>query len=242
MYIQCPNCRTINEIEYTADVSNGKINCDHCEAIIRIPPLLDIISSTTMHQTTTIPAPSNEPSDDTLLADTEIMKLNDDYQLPSGSRYPSAWWIFAILALLVVFVLQYSYFMRNELAQHSVLRPWLERLCILSACEIPMRKDINKIIILNREIRGDTDNKNILHVNVTLKNIATYIQPYPKIQLTFSDINGNKIAYRQFTPDEYLSKQLVKASGMQPQVPVLANLQILDPGRNAVTFEFEFLD
>jgi Protein of unknown function (DUF3426) len=240
MYIQCPNCRTINEVENHADVGNDMVNCNHCEAIIHTPQLLDDTSSISMRPPTTIPAPKGAPPEDRLLADTEIMNFNDNYQLPGGSGYPSAWWIIAILALLLIFVLQYSYFMRNELAQHTVLRPWLERLCILAACDIPMQKDINKIIILNREIHGDTDNKNILQVNITLKNIATYIQPFPKIQLTFSDINGNKIAYRQFSPDEYLSKQLVKTRGMQPQVPVLANLQILDPGRKAVTFEFEF--
>ena len=130
--------------------------------------------------------------------------------------------------------------MRNELARHTILRPWLEQLCILASCEIPMRKDIKHIIILNREIRGTADNKKILQVNITLKNIAAHIQPFPKIQLTFSDINGNKIAHRRFTPDEYLASQIDQSKGMKPQVPVIASLQILDPGRNAVTFQFEF--
>ena len=192
------------------------------------------------HQAAAIHASSLEPNDEVNHADSDNLVLNNGFQLPIYSGYPSAWWILGILTLLLVFILQYSYFMRNELARHTVLRPWLERLCVLALCEIPMRKDLKNIIILNREIRGDTDNKNILQVNITLKNIAPYSQPFPKIQLTFSDINGNRIAYRRFTPDEYLSKELDQRKGMQPQVPVLASLQILDPGRNAVTFEFEF--
>ena len=240
MYIQCPYCRTINEYDHTSDLSGDKINCHHCRAIIQISPVNKAIFSSLLHQTTAIHASSEEPIQDVFLADADILELNNDYQLPVYRGYPSAWWILAILALLLVFILQYSYFMRNDLARHAVLRPWLERLCTIAACEIPMRKDTKNIIILNREIRGASDNKNILQVNITLKNIAPYSQPFPKIQLTFSDINGNRIAYRRFTPDEYLSKELDQRKGMQPQVPVLASLQILDPGRNAVTFEFEF--
>jgi len=240
MYIQCPYCRTINEYDHTSILSSGNLNCHHCQAIIHIPPIFDSIFSTPSPQVTEIHTSREEPPDDALLTDADILKLNDDYQSPMHSGYPSVWWIFAILALLLVFILQYSYFMRNELARHAVLRPWLEQLCILATCEIPMRKDIKKIIILNREIRGATDSKNILQVNITIKNIAPHRQPFPKIQLTFSDINGNIIAYRRFTPDEYLTKQIDQTKGMKPQVPVLASLQILDPGRNAVTFEFEF--
>jgi hypothetical protein len=172
--------------------------------------------------------------------DSNIPDISDNYQIPSGSGYPSGWWMIAILALLLVFILQYGYFMRNKLALHVVLRPWLEQLCKVAECEIPMRKDVKRIILINREIRSATDNKNILQVNLTLKNIATFVQPFPKIQLTFSDISGNKIAYRRFVPDEYLSKQIDITKGMKPQVPVIAGLQILDPGKNAVTFVFEF--
>lgn len=165
----------------------------------------------------------------------------DEHNSPhSRQLHHTGWWAIAILGLLAVFVLQYGYFMREQLARHTVLRPALEKLCALAACEIPMKRDISKIIIVNRDIRNDLDKINILQVNITLQNIASHVQPYPQMQLSFSDLNGKKIAGRRFDPDEYLSRQIDINEGMAPQISVIANLEILDPGEQATTFEFEF--
>jgi len=168
------------------------------------------------------------------------MELTQNNQPPSHRLHHTGRWATAIMGLLIVFVLQYGYFMREELARHTVLRPLLERLCILASCEIPMRKDISKIIIVNRDIRSAMDSKHILGVNITLKNIASHVQPYPQMQLNFSDLSGKIIAGRRFDPDEYLSAEMDINEGMMPQIPVIAHLEILDPGAQATTFEFEF--
>lgn len=168
------------------------------------------------------------------------MELPQNNQPPSYPLHHTGRWATAILGLLIAFVLQYSYFMRDELARHVALRPFLEKLCILASCEIPMRKDISKIIIINRDIRSAMEDGHILRVNITLKNIASHVQPYPQMQLSFSDLGGKKIASRRFDPDEYLSKQIAINEGMMPLIPVVAHLEILDPGEQATTFEFEF--
>lgn len=240
--MQCPQCRSLTDCGNTSfSTANNQIKCYHCQSNIIIPPALSAIFSIRLPQETTIPAyESITPEESTLNLHSTYPEYNKNNQI--HPQYSSAFgrWATAISGMLAIFILQYAYFMRNDLARHDVLRPWLEKLCILANCEIPMKKDVSKIILINRDIRSATDNKNILQVNITLKNIAPFAQPFPKVQLSFSDINGNRIAYRRFDPGEYLSKQIDMDKGMLPQVPVIASLQLLDPGEHAITFEFEF--
>jgi len=241
MYIQCPQCRTLNDYnDALLTTAVDRIQCQYCQATLHVPLILSAIYSNTLHQAQVTPASVDMTPDSVVIAPPGYLELLENNQLHPGRASSSGWWFAAILGILAVFILQYAYFMRDNLAHHIVLRPWLEKLCILTGCEIPMRKDISKIIIINRDIRSASDMNNILQVTITLKNIAPHIQPYPKMQLSFSDINGNKIASRRFNPGEYLSKQTDSNKGMMPQVPVIANLQIIDPGELATTFEFEF--
>jgi len=242
MYIQCPQCRTLTDCSTISFSSaENQTKCQHCQAAINVPPALSAIFSNNSHQASAIPIDGFfTPEESSPIIPPGFSELHKNNQAPSQQSLNFSRWATAISGLLVIFILQYAYFMRDDLARHDVLRPWLEKLCSLAACKIPMKKDISKIILVNRDIRSSSDNKKILQVNITLKNIASHVQPFPKMQLGFYDINGNRIAYRLFNPGEYLSKQIDINKGMMPQVPVIASLQILDPGEHAITFEFEF--
>jgi hypothetical protein len=243
MYIQCPQCRTLNEYNDILLSSSGENHprCLHCQADINIPPTLKAMFSNVLPRRATSRLSENILPESSLIADSDYSEFNETNEIRHRYPSPSGRWIAPILGLLVIFILQYGYFMRNNLARHDALRPWLERLCQLADCNIPMRRDISKIIIVNRDIRSTPNAEDILQVDITLKNIAPYAQPFPKIQLSFSDITGKKIASRRFKPDEYLSEQTIDpGKGMPPQIPVIASLQILDPGEHAITFEFEF--
>ena len=243
MYIQCPHCRTLNECDDAPSLSSDEkyLRCHHCRAAINIPPALSAIFANPLRRAIPIPVPDDDITESALNTELHYSEFTKSDQIHPRHASASGWWIMFILGLLAIFTMQYGYFMRNDLARHDMLRPWLEKLCVLAACEIPMKRDISKIIIINRDISSIPDTENILQVNITLENTASYIQPFPKMQLSFSDINGRKIASRRFKPDEYLSEQLLEVNkGMPPQVPVIASLQILDPGEQAITFEFEF--
>ena len=57
--------------------------------------------------------------------------------------------------------------------------------------------------------------------------------------MIFSDINGKKIAQRRFTPREYLHNSIDLAAGMTPDTPVRIELELVDPGKAAVNYEFQ---
>jgi len=74
--------------------------------------------------------------------------------------------------------------------------------------------------------------------STTLINTANFTQPFPLLTVGFSDINGKPLAQRRFTPREYLSNSIDLAAGMEPDLPVRVELELVDPGKAAVNYEF----
>lgn len=246
MVIQCPQCRTLNKRRDSLVSPFKPVHCDHCRAIIQIPDTLRRVFPEYLTTVTTIGATfdlaaSNMESESITPPKPDLEELYALDQAYSQLARPSHWWTVGILGLLLTFIMQNAYFLRDDLSRHEVLRPWLEKLCMVATCEIPLRRDVSKVIIVNREVHNMPDKQHILQVQFTLKNIAPYVQPFPLIMLTFYDIDGHEIAYRRFRPDEYLAQQIETGKGMKPQIPVIADLQILDPGEHAITYQFEFL-
>ena len=161
--------------------------------------------------------------------------------LNSWSFSTSAW-VIAILVLTLLIFAQYSYFMRNELARVASFRPWLETLCSIANCELPMLRDISRISLVSRDMRSHPTRPKALLVRATAVNEASFIQPFPELRLMLSDLNGTILASRQFRPTEYINTDTVDiAAGMLPQTHYDFQLEMVDANRNAVSFEFQFL-
>jgi hypothetical protein len=150
-------------------------------------------------------------------------------------------WSLGILALLAALLVQYAYFMRNDLARHAALRPWLELLCSYAQCKIPLLSDPARVRIAGRDIRRHPDTEGALRIMLTLENEAPFVQAYPVIQLSFFDFRDKLLARRRFTPQEYLSVTLDPALGMPVKQPVQSVIDLVDPGPDAVNFEFQLL-
>jgi hypothetical protein len=79
-----------------------------------------------------------------------------------------------------------------------------------------------------------------------MKNNSYFAQPYPVMEIDFSDIRGDTVAARRFLPTEYLphndqqidNKQLHL---LQPNTNTSFSLEVQDPGAQAMTYEFNFL-
>jgi predicted Zn finger-like uncharacterized protein len=150
-------------------------------------------------------------------------------------------WAMLNIVLILALAGQYAYANRDDLIQYPVLRPWLSQLCMIMACEAPLRSDASRIVLANRLVESDPNHSNALLIDATLVNNADFPQPYPLLEIRFSDLNGQLVAGRRFRPSEYLSPGTPLQAGMAPHQPVHAALQILDPGKNAVSFQFDML-
>lgn len=150
-------------------------------------------------------------------------------------------WSLTNLALMAVLVIQFAYFNRYDLARYAQWRPALEEMCRHARCILPLQSDITKITLVNRELRSHPSVANAILVTATLVNSAVFHQSYPLLQLSLSDFSGRTVAMRRFQPAEYMSQMAEINDGMRPGQPIEVSLELVDPGKTAVGFEFTFI-
>ena len=160
---------------------------------------------------------------------------------PGNERLKATIWAVTNIALIVVFLGQYAYFNRNDLSQYPELRPWLTRFCAIVSCNTPLRRDVSHISLANRVVQSHPNQSNALLIDATLVNEADFPQPYPLLEIRFSDLSNQLVAGRRFRPSEYLPGDASLQAGMPPHQPVHISLAIVDPGKEAVSFQFELM-
>lgn len=165
-------------------------------------------------------------------------------EIQSGPSKParSRFWLWALLSvtLTLLFIGQYAWFNLASLAQQPQLRPALQAMCGVIKCEVPLIKAPYMITLVERDIRNHPEQQGVLQVKARIINKAPYPQSYPLMELSLHDITGQVIAARRFTPSEYLASNIDQKPGMAPQQVVDILLELDDPGKEAVGFEFEF--
>ena len=226
----CPHCLTLINVS-TEDLSenDGLLTCTHCHARFTVSKFEDL----KVKPDDAVAAP--------MISDTARRDLlESSLEAPAKQRSGLLLWGFVSLVLALLLAGQYIYFERNSLADHANLRPWLVTFCHYARCELKPIREPERIRILSREVRSHPTIKNTLLIELELINDAAFRQPWPTLQLTFSDINGKMVARRSFTPDEYLQNNQVLKDGMPSNIPASVDLVLVDPGPKAVNFEFEF--
>jgi len=143
--------------------------------------------------------------------------------------------------LLLMLGVQWLYFNRTSLAAQNDWRPGLELFCSFLRCELPLRVDLSRIELVSRDVRKHPRVAGALLINATLVNRADFPQPYPILEVTFSNSTGTPVAARRFHPDEYLGDQADIKAGMPVNTSLQVMLEIEDPGEDAVSFQFDFL-
>lgn len=171
--------------------------------------------------------------------------IPDEFRIPELHNTYSLWqdlsWSAAILLLTASLFVEYAWFNRNELINNPQLKPLLTQLCIVTNCdEMSLRKP-DEIEMTTRNIYTHPNVKNALMVSGALINHAQFEQTYPNILIDFSDVRGKVIASRTFTPEDYLQIKIEHLKPLPPQVPISFNMEIQDPGKDAMTYEFSFL-
>ncbi len=192
-------------------------------------------------QAKTVHAPEerSSPENETQTVNIPDLILDDLHAAKAEQLRPSNMpWIIGSLLLMLTLVLQVVYHSRDELAKDADLRPWLIQMCNVLDCTLSQPYDIAQIDIIGRDVRSHPSADKALIVSTTLINTATFVQPFPLLTMVFSDINGTKIAQRRFMPREYLSNTVDLDTGMPPDMPIRIDLELVDPGKAAVNYEF----
>lgn len=148
----------------------------------------------------------------------------------------------SIIILLVLSFAQTAYFRSHDLVKlFPSTRPLLETFCETVNCRYSGPRNSTQIQLISRDVRLHPKEKKALLISAAMINNAHFAQPYPNIHVRLSDISGNIVAERIFKAKTYMGKLSSPFLLMKSKIPVHINFEVVDPGKDAVNFEFTFL-
>lgn len=158
-----------------------------------------------------------------------------------GSARPARerWLIIAVLALAFLLVLQLLLADRARLAANAQWRPLLATLCGALRCELTPWREPSAFTLLQRDVRQHPTQPGALRVSATFRNDARWPQPWPRLQLTLSDVNGRPAGQRRFEAREYLGGAPGQAELASGETATVA-MDILEPAPQIVAYDFRF--
>ena len=173
-------------------------------------------------------------------------RFRGSYSSQTPSAASTVLWSAGILLLTATLITEYIWFNRDQLNKIPELQGAINTLCQQVECKNVSLRDPANIELISRNVFSHPNEKGALMVNVTMKNNATFAQPYPVMQIDFSDIRGNSVAARRFWPKEYLATESQQGNTeqlylLQANTSASITLEIQDPGKQAMTYEFNFL-
>ena len=153
---------------------------------------------------------------------------------------PIGKWQFALVAALGLLLgLQILIADRERLAADEDWRPLITRLCGVVGCSVPTWHQPGAFSMLNRDVRPIANLPGILEAQATFRNDAAWPQAWPLLLLSLSDADGRVVGTRQFTPAEYLGKDIPKA-GLAPGQSAQVSFRLREPDAGVVAFSFDF--
>ncbi len=198
-------------------------------------------------ETAVVESPQPEESDAPTHNDKPIPTLNISAEpvviqshIISHVSYSPGWLIASILGIAIL-LFQFVWFQRDTLAHQPEYRPLYTQLCAVIECAIPPRSELKAVNHTLVGIRPHNDYKEAIVAEVLLTNRASFEQPYPALQLAFSDLKGRTVVRRTFQPLDYLDPTLAKHNRMPSDQAVQVSIPLLRPGKRAVSYELKLL-
>ena len=161
-------------------------------------------------------------------------------QRKQTGRSRSGLFLAAGLLVVVISSLVFFWLKMPELSQDPRFRPWYQSACNLVGCNLPTYVDPGRVETSNLVVRSHPERDNALELTAVFRNAAQFPQPFPLIELTFSDLSNRTIMVFEFLPDEYLPQALRGMPLMPVGAPVQITLDLADPGVDAVNYQMSF--
>lgn len=195
--------------------------------------------------------PSLGEDEDKLAIDAKTMShwrqessslIENDDQPKAGTKENSPtkgqfwlWFTGSMLAILMLLA-QLIYFNSLSVTRGSSLWPLTSWFCSLTGCPLQPMADSSKILTGELMVRTHPRVSSALFVDAVILNQGNFEQPFPHLRLIFENLQGAVIAQRIFTPADYLQGEVSNFTLMPTQRPIKLELEIIDPGKEAVSF------
>ncbi len=155
--------------------------------------------------------------------------------------YQSKLWPTLSCLALIALIVQVGWFKFDYFSRVEPYRTGYVFLCPYIGCQVPTLVDTSRIITSNLSVRTNKEVPDALEVDVLIINNASFEQPFPDLELVFTDINENHVAARRFTPKEYLGGEMAGQQLMPQNQKVYISLDLVDPGAEAVNYYIQIV-
>ena len=260
MLTKCPECNaTFRVSTEQLNIAEGLVRCGLCDTVFNgtdyafeeeeskkldtddVSENSEQVDSETILETETdFVGEYDESNRDDDVDDPDVPPvIIDDISAParkSDYTLQNILWTAGSIALAILLLGQITYWNKVELLPQS----WVDNVCSLIGCATSIKNDLSAIKMLNRNIYTHPNVENALMITTTIVNQSEITQPFPKLQVALLDVQGEVVALRRFTPEQYLVNKALLDSAMQPDQPVGARLEVLDPGNKVIAYEFKF--
>ncbi|WP_255682323.1 zinc-ribbon and DUF3426 domain-containing protein [Dyella sp. 2HG41-7] len=261
MYTQCPECLSVFAVDArTLAQAHGFVMCGHCGAGFdsiatlsdQLPPepFFELPSHEPGIEPPRVELVVYRPKSASEQAETEAPPAEDvfadlivtprfarDVRADKPRRWP---WVVACLVLLMGLTTQLAWALRDTLVTDPTTGSLLQQVCNALQCQLPPVRDVAKLRLLARDVQTHPTVPGALLISATVRNDATFTQPWPVVTLRLSDGNGKVIAMRRLNAYEYLDDTEALRRGLQPGASTALVFEVEDPGHQAVAFDLGF--
>jgi predicted Zn finger-like uncharacterized protein len=164
-----------------------------------------------------------------------------EFDLLASPRRQPAPRIWKILAgpLVLLLALQFVHTYRHTLARHPRLGQAIMGIYGALGANLQPDWNLHAYEILQWHLGSDPAIPGTLKVRASLKNVASFAQPYPLLKLVLEDRWGESVREREFEPAEYLDPATAPDRLLGPAQQATATISIVDPGTDAEGFRFD---
>jgi predicted Zn finger-like uncharacterized protein len=261
VYTRCPQCQTAFRITAAQlKVRDGRVRCGRCQHVFAADQHLMPKPVKSAAKVTPPPArkrtASKKPAEAKKIA-PPLAKIPTQIPAPQSPaaapppvppppplvrtqpvRTRSSYWVAGCVLMLLLLAGQTLIFYGYDFARQTpALRPIVTALCSPLPCRKLPPIDMRQMDLVETLVAPHPRFDKALRIKATLVNRAATVQPYPLLEVSLIDSQGQLVARRAYRPREYLSKPETIQQGLPPQVAVNVQLDITSPGAQASGYE-----
>jgi len=257
VYTRCPQCQTVFRITAAQlKARDGMVRCGRCQHVfgadqhLMPKPAESTVKSASpaTRKRTTSKKVAAEPNK--AAAPAETIALPFPAETPEHDVAPrplvrrrlvrtrTIYWALGCVLLALLLAGQALIFYGYGFARRApTLQPMIETLCAPLPCRKLPPIDMRHMDLVETQVAPHPRYDKALRIKATLVNRADTVQPYPLLEVSLIDSQGQLVARRAYQPREYLSKPEAIQQGLPPQVAVSVQLDITSPGVQASGYE-----
>jgi predicted Zn finger-like uncharacterized protein len=253
VHTRCPQCQTVFRITAAQlKAREGMVRCGRCQHVFGadrhlLPrpvkgaektagstPRKRVAGKKPVGQKNRVPTEAPAPAFPAEISKPAVPPL----VLLRPVRTRGIYWAAGCMLLLLFLAGQALVFYGHDFARRiSALRPVVELLCEPLPCRKLPPIDMRHMDLVETQVAPHPRFDKALRIKATLVNRAVTVQPYPLLEVSLIDSQGQLVARRTYRPREYLSKPEAIQQGLPPQVAVSVQLDITSPGTKTSGYE-----